>query len=150
MHSSAVVALAIVAAAAPAFGAPVHPALARRQPQSGAITTSEIGDIVKIGNDVITGFGDLKQIFSGSPKTGSGTSSRKRGEAVFARQASLTSSSAPAPTAAPTLDPLSAAISLSTIAKIGSGIDKALGGIESFFGSVILLDLAGALTEHDL
>ena len=205
MHSSTVVALALVAAVGPAFAAPARPAWSRRQAvdQSGAISVSEIGEFVKIGNDVLDGADKLKQIITGHEKrtegvplvarqapptstvsvsvpvpSASATSAtsvpvvltvdqsgaitaseigefvkigndvldgaeklkqiitghqrRDGAAALLARQAQATTASAAS--SVPTLDPLSAAISLGTIAKIGGGIDKVLGGFESLFG----------------
>lgn len=60
MYSSAVVALALVATAAPAFAAPLY----TRQDASGALNTGLIKDVVSIGNGVVQGADGIKQLIT--------------------------------------------------------------------------------------
>ena len=74
MLSSTVVALALVAAAGPAFAAPA-PVPQSTVPASGALDTKFIGDVVKIGdgviegiNGLINGAGSIKDLIEGKSK----------------------------------------------------------------------------------
>jgi len=66
MHSSAFVALALAVAAAPALSIPLE----AREPvdQSGAVSTGTIKDIVSIGNDVISGAQQVKDMITGQQR----------------------------------------------------------------------------------
>ena len=84
MHSSAVLALALVAAAGPALGAPAAPFHKRQAASSvapvassvatapavmmtnvsGALDTELISDIIKIGDGLIDGANGIKQLFT--------------------------------------------------------------------------------------
>lgn len=98
--------------------------------QSGAISASEVGDFVKIGNDVLDGAEKLKTLITGHSKR------EPQAPAPGVSAAPVASSAAPSasPSGASASDPMSAAIALGTIAKVASGLDTAINGFESFFG----------------